>query len=167
VSLYWLVAGKTVGGTPLYPEANRLARTEALSRYTLGSAWLSGEEDKKGAIVSGHLADLAVLSADYFSVPEEEIKGIESVLTLVGGKVVYGAGEFTGLAPPALPVLPDWSPVKAYGGYHPVGQREAGVTRAHARARGTHELWHRVLGRIPRARPEPLWGGLGCECFAF
>ena len=65
---------------------------EALRRYTVGSAWFSGEEDKKGAIVPGQLADLAVLSADYFSVPEEEIKGIESVLTLVGGKVVYGAG---------------------------------------------------------------------------
>ena len=167
VSLYWLVAGKTVGGTPLYPEANRLDRMEALRRYTRGSAWFSGEEDKKGAIAPGQLADLAVLSADYFSVLEEEIKGIESVLTLVGGKVVYGAGEFTGLAPPALPVLPDWSPVKAYGGYHPVGQREVGVTRAHARAHGTHGLWHRVLGRIQRDRPEPLWGGPGCECFAF
>src|SRR5438270_343908 len=117
VSLYWMVAGKTVGGTPLYLEANRLDRMEALRRYTLGSAWFSGEEDKKGAIIPGHLADVAVLSADYFSVPEEEIKRIESVLTLVGGKVVFGAGDFAGLAPPALPVLPDWSPVKAYGGY--------------------------------------------------
>ena len=118
VSLYWLVAGKTVGGTALYPEANRLDRAEALRRYTVGSAWFSGEEDKKGAIEVGKLADLAVLSADYFSVPEEEIKGIESVLTIVGGKVVYGAEEFERLAPPPLPVSPDWSPVKAYGGYH-------------------------------------------------
>ena len=118
VSLYWLVAGKTVGGTALYPEANRLDRAEALRRYTVGSAWFSGEEDKKGAVEVGKLADLAVLSADYFSVPEEEIKRIESVLTVVGGKVVYGAGEFERLAPPPLPVSPDWSPVKAYGGYH-------------------------------------------------
>src|SRR3954462_9571346 len=66
VSLYWLVAGKTVGGTPLYPEANRLDRTEALRRYTLGSAWFSGEEDKKGAIGQGQRADLAVLSAGFF-----------------------------------------------------------------------------------------------------
>src|SRR5256714_5745571 len=99
VSLYWMVAGKTVGGTPLYPEANRLGRAEALRRYTLGSAWFSGEEDRKGAIASGLLADLAVLSADYFSVPEEDIKGIESVLTLVGGKGVYGAGEFARVSP--------------------------------------------------------------------
>src|SRR5213078_2480989 len=107
VSLYWMVAGKTVGGTPLYPEGNRLDRLEALRRYTVGSAWFSGEEDHKGALAPGLLADLAVLSADYFSVPEEEIKGIESVLTMVGGKVVYGAGEFASLAPPPLPVLPD------------------------------------------------------------
>src|SRR2546423_12673455 len=118
VSLYWLVSGKTVGGTALYPEANRLDRAEALRRYTVGSAWLSGEEDKKGAMAPGQLADLAVLSADYFSVPEEDIKGIESVLTLVGGKVVYGAGEFAGLAPAPLPVLPEGSPVATYGGYH-------------------------------------------------
>src|SRR2546423_5426648 len=118
VSLYWMVAAKTVGGTPLYPEANRLNRAEALRRYTLGSAWFSGEDDQKGAVLPGHLGDLAVLSADYFSVPEEDIKGIESVLTLVGGKVVYGAGEFAGLAPAPLPVLPEGSPVATYGGYH-------------------------------------------------
>src|SRR5205807_9332905 len=94
VSLYWLVAGKTVGGTVLYPEANRLDRAEALRRYTAGSAWFSGEEDKKGSVAAGQLADPAVLTADYFSVADEEIKRIESVLTVVGGKVVYGVGEF-------------------------------------------------------------------------
>src|SRR5262249_26545195 len=119
VSLYWLVTGKTVGGTPLYPEANRLDRAEALRRYTVGSAWFSGEEDKKGSVEVGKLADLAVLSADYFSVPEEQIKDIESVLTVVGGKVVYGAGGFQRLAPPPLPVSPGWSPVVMYGGYRP------------------------------------------------
>src|SRR5207344_1896009 len=77
VSLYWMVAGKTVGGTPLYTEENRLDRAEALRRYTAGSAWFSGEEAKKGSIAPGQIADLAVLSADYFSVPEEEIKAIE------------------------------------------------------------------------------------------
>src|ERR1700748_884733 len=111
VSLYWLVSGKTVGGTALYPEANRLDRTEALRRYTVGSAWFSGEEDKKGSVEVGKLADLAVLSADYFSVPEEKIEGIESVLPVVGGRVFYGAGEFERLPPPPLPVSPGWSPV--------------------------------------------------------
>jgi hypothetical protein len=166
VSLYWMVAGKTVGGTALYPEANRLDRSEALRQYTVGSAWFSGEEDKKGAVVPGQLADLAVLSADYFSVPEEEIKGIESVLTLVGGKVVYGAGEFANLAPPPLPVLPDWSPVKVYGGYYRAGQQAIGSTQAHACAHDPHGLLHRLLGWMRRDKPEPLWG-LGCECFAF
>src|SRR4030095_559187 len=81
VSLYWLVTGKTVGGTALYPEAHRLERMEALRLYTVGSSWFSVEEGTKGAIVPGQLADLAVLSADYFSIPEEQIKGLESVLT--------------------------------------------------------------------------------------
>ncbi len=66
---------------------------------------------KKGRIEKDQLADLVVLSKDYFSVPEEEIKGIESVLTVVDGKVVYAAGHFSPLAPPPIPVLPEWSPV--------------------------------------------------------
>jgi hypothetical protein len=164
VSLYWMVAGKTVGGTRLYPEANRLDRAEALRRYTLGSAWFEGAEDRKGAIAPGQLADLAVLSADYFSVPEEDIKGIESVLTLVGGKVVYAAGELAGLAPPPLPVLPEWSPVKAHSGYHQP-RPEEGPAHAHARADWLHGLLHRLIsGR--RGGSESL-GGLGCDCFAF
>ena len=87
--LYWLVAGKTVGGTELYSEASRLSREEALRLYTQGSSWFSGESGKKGAIAIGQLADVATLTEDYFSVPEENIKGIESVLTIVGGKMVY------------------------------------------------------------------------------
>jgi predicted amidohydrolase YtcJ len=168
VSLYWMVAGKTVGGTPLYSEGNRLDRIEALRRYTLGSAWFSGEEEKKGAIVPGQLADLAVLSADYFSVPEEDIKGIESVLTMVGGKVVYGAGEFTGLAPPPLPVLPEWSPVKVYGGSHQPRPGANESVRAHACARTPwlHGLLHHLVRGNQRSGEGRLWG-LGCECFAF
>jgi predicted amidohydrolase YtcJ len=164
VSLYWMVSGRTVGGAALYPEANRLDRMEALRRYTVGSAWFSSEEDKKGAIIPGQLADIAVLSADYFSVPEEEIKRIESVLTMVGGKVVYGAGEFANLAPPPLPVMPDWSPVKVYGGYRQVGQQAVGSSQAHACAQ--HGLLHKLLGWMRRREPEPLWG-LGCDCFAY
>lgn len=59
----------------------------ALRLYTVGSSWFSSEEGKKGAIVPGQLADLAVLSDDYFSIPEERIKQLESVLTLVGGNL--------------------------------------------------------------------------------
>jgi predicted amidohydrolase YtcJ len=158
VSLYWLVAGRTVGGTQLYTEANRLDRAEALRRYTAGSAWFSGEESKKGAIASGQLADLAVLSADFFAVPEEEIKGIESVLTIVDGKVVYGAGPFSSLAPTPLPVLPDWSPVATYRGYH----RAPTALGTGSRPNG-HALAGLVAGMCAGT---PLWGP-GCDCFVF
>jgi hypothetical protein len=110
VSLYWLVTGKTIGGTPLYGESNRLDRMVALRLWTVGSAWFSAEDDKKGRLAPGQLADLAVLSGDYFSVPEEEIKRLESVLTLVGGQPVHAAGHFASLAPPELPASPGWSP---------------------------------------------------------
>lgn len=170
VSLYWLVTGKTVGGTVLYPEANRLERMDALRLYTVGSSWFSGEEGKKGAIVPGQLADLAVLSADYFAIPEEEIKRLESVLTMVGGKVVYSTGEFARLAPPPLPVTPEWSPVAKYGGYTPVTVSAATTATHVGTARRCAALGRRaVLGaRRQRGLQEPLgsWG-LGCDCFAF
>jgi len=131
VSLYWLVTGRTVGGAAMYDESNRLDRAEALRLWTEGSSWFSSEDGKKGALAPGQLADLTVLSADYFSVPEEQIKSIESVLTMVGGKVVYAADEFASLDPPALPVSPDWSPVAKFGGYS--------KAEAHATARVAHD----------------------------
>ena len=118
LSLYWMVSGKTVGGTALYTRENRLTREEALRLYTLGSAWFSGEEEVKGRIAPGQYADFAVLSADYLSVPEEQIKNIESVLTVVAGKIVYAARPFQNFAPaPLPPVIPAWSPVAHFGGY--------------------------------------------------
>jgi predicted amidohydrolase YtcJ len=162
VSLYWLITGKTVAGTALYPESNRLDRMEALRLYTVGSSWFSSEEGKKGSLVPGQLADLSVLSADYFSIPEEEIKHLESVLTVVGGRVVFGAGEFERLGPPPLPVSPGWSPVKTYGGYASGGVAKAPVRRQlhdHVPALGANaRRW--VLGE------SGLWA-LGCDCFAF
>ena len=157
VSLYWLVAGKTVGGTSLYPEANRLDRQEALRRYTVGSAWFSGEGDKKGTIREGQLADLAVLSADYFSVPEEEIKQIEAVLTIVDGKIIYGTDDFGQLAPPPIPVLPDWSPVRTYGGY-----ARPGRVPVLARSRTRHVHADRRAHSHSGADD-----GFGCLCWAF
>lgn len=118
LALYWITSGKTWGGTVLYPKEKRLSRVEALRLMTEGSAWFSGEENVKGTIEVGKYADLAVLSSDYFSVPEEEIKSIESVLTIVGGKPVYGAGEYKKLAPELPPVSPIWSPVAEYSGYY-------------------------------------------------
>ncbi|HEX9023568.1 MAG TPA: amidohydrolase family protein, partial [Geobacteraceae bacterium] len=156
VSLYWLVAGRTVGGMRLYPGDNRLGREEALRLYTHGSSWFSGDEDKKGTLASGRLADLAVLSADYLTVPEEEIRRIESVLTIVGGKVVYAAEEFGSLGPPPLPVSPDWSPVGRYGGYHH-GRAAAAAAPERCAARSC---------RL-RSPQEPRLWDLGCGCFAF
>jgi predicted amidohydrolase YtcJ len=167
VSLYWLVSGKTVGGTQLYPQANRLDRAEALGRYTLGSAWFSGEETKKGALTPGQLADLAVLSADYFAVPENEIKSIESVLTIVDGKVVYAAREFLPLEPPPLPVLPEWSPVKAYGGYHRADAEPTTTRRNSTALRSRCDgLLRALLHPRGPVGPRPLLG-IGCDCFAF
>jgi len=156
VSLYWLVAGKTVGGARIYSESNRMDRMEALELWTHGSAWFSNEQDRKGRLVPGMLADLAVLSADYFSVAEEQIKSLESVLTLVGGKPVYAKAEFSDLDPPSLPVLPEWSPVAHYGGYH---NHPAGVHAAHRCAHG-----HVHVSR-PSVTGASLWGS--CPCWAF
>jgi predicted amidohydrolase YtcJ len=116
IALYWLVTGRTVGGTQMFSPENLLSRMEALRLLTASGAWFSNEEGKKGSVEVGKLADLAVLSADYFSVPEEEIRGLESVLTVVGGRVAYAAGEFAGLSPARTPASPAWSPVCAYGG---------------------------------------------------
>lgn len=117
-SLYWLVSGKTVGGMQLFAGDNKLSREEALRLWTVGSAWFSQEETVKGRIAPGQYADFAVLSEDYFTVPEERIKSIESLLTVAGGKVVYAAKPFEHVAPPPLPaVSPAWSPVAHFGGY--------------------------------------------------
>lgn len=117
VSLYWMVSGKTVGGTELYGPENKLERLEALYLYTVGSAKMSREENVKGSLAKGMYADLAVLSDDYFTVPEELIKNISSVLTIVGGKVVFGSSKFQELDTQQLPISPDWSPIKKYNGY--------------------------------------------------
>ena len=157
VSLYWLVTGRTLGGLAMYDDGNRLDRMEALRLWTVGSSWFSSDQGAKGAIVPGQFGDLAVLSADYFSIPEDEIKDLESVLTIVGGKVVYGAAEFKNLAPPAPAILPEWSPVVAYGGY----AKPARVpVVAHTRSAGEHVNEH--------CHPHRQDGGsFGCPCWAF
>jgi predicted amidohydrolase YtcJ len=159
VSLYWLITGKTVGGLSMYDEANRIERMEALRLWTVGSSWFSTEEGSKGAIVPGQLADLAVLSADYFSIPNEEIKQLESVLTIVGGKPVYAAEEFETLAPAPPPVLPDWSPVAQFGGYaKPTPSQVHAFSQMRETSRRTHGHKHSEC---------PSTGGFGCLCWAF
>jgi predicted amidohydrolase YtcJ len=118
ISLYWMVTGRTLGGMQLASPENRLSREEALQLYTVGSAWFSGEEEIKGRIAPGQYADFAVLSADYMTVSEQQIRRIESVLTVTGGDIVYSAAPFTTIVPePLPPVSPAWSPVAAFGGY--------------------------------------------------
>jgi predicted amidohydrolase YtcJ len=166
LSLYWLITGKTIGGLSLYPEENLLDREEALKLYTMGSSWFSTEDGKKGALATGQLADLAVLSGDYFSIPEEEIKRLESVLSIVGGKVVYASEEFSNLAPPALPVSPDWSPVKSYGGYAKGSKRSIGAPHSAACSHATGESRGEKTWHLPVLGEFGLWE-LGCDCFAF
>jgi predicted amidohydrolase YtcJ len=169
VALYWLVTGRTVGGAALYGESNRLDRMQALRLYTSGSAWFSGEDSTKGAIAPGRLADLAVLSADYFAVPDEAIKSIESTLTIVGGKVVYGAGEYRALAPALPPPSPDWSPVRRFGGYGAPGYALQHGPSAPLAAHAAN-CCPGPSGRASHHSPPAaggLWTGTGCDCGAF
>lgn len=116
-SIYWAVTGKTAGGLKLWQPQDVLSRYQALKLMTQGSAWMSGEEKLKGTLAKGQYADLVILPHDYFSMDVEQIKHLESALTIVNGKVVYAGEQFQQLAPKALEVKPDWSPVKYYGGY--------------------------------------------------
>ncbi|MGH6882452.1 MAG: amidohydrolase [Hypericibacter sp.] len=173
VSLAWLVTGKTVGGTSLYPSSNRMDREQALRLWTEANSWFSTEQGKKGRIVVGELADLAVLTEDYFSVPEDRIAHLASVLTLLGGEVVHGEGDFGKLAPPLPPPAPDWSPVKLFGGYQ---DRKAGQLerRAAAAACGCaqgcavhgHDHASAWARSVPASDSRSFWGALGCGCWA-
>ena len=100
-ALQWFVDGKTVGGVAIRGPEETPSREDALRFYTIGSAWFSHDEDKRGSLEVGKLADVAVLSANYLTVPTDEIGSIESVLTLLGGKVVFAAAPFAALEPKA------------------------------------------------------------------
>ncbi len=154
VGLWWLVAGRTVGGLRLYPEANRLSRQEALRLFTVGSAWFSNEESSKGRITAGALGDLAILSDDYFRVPEDQIRGLHAVLTVLGGKVVYAAPPFEALDPPLPAVMPAWSPVGA---------------GARARASGGWEASANLAMLAAGCAAGGMGGDalLGCSCWVF
>ena len=90
--LQWLLDGKNVGGLAMRGPEETPSRAEALRFYTLGSAWFAHDDDVRGSLEVGKLADLAVLSKDYMTVPVHEVGTIESLLTMIGGKVVYAAG---------------------------------------------------------------------------
>jgi len=170
-ALYWLVSGRTVGGLPLYGSDGLLPRAVALELWTAGSAWFSNEAGRKGKIEEGMLADLAVLSDDFFSVDEQAIKSIESVLTVVGGQVVYGAAEFTHLGPPPLPVLPDWSPVRTVAGHwrRAAPQPQAALPHQCGGPCDVHAHSHDRARKstVPVSDFGGFWGAFGCSCFAF
>ncbi|NUY81493.1 amidohydrolase [Flavobacterium sp. MAH-1] len=117
MAMHWLLTGKTLGGMQFWPVSESLDKFDALKLYTSGSAWFSGEENVKGKLIKGMYADFAVLDHDYFSIAPDDVRQIESVLTVVNGKVVYATDEFKTLQPVVPVVIPDWSPVKYFGGY--------------------------------------------------
>ncbi|MEN2416309.1 amidohydrolase [Flavobacterium mesophilum] len=183
VSMYWMTAGKTVGGLQLYNET-RLSRQTALELYTRGSAWFSQEQAKKGDIKVGMFADLTVLDRDYFTIEDEEIKKIESDLTIVDGKIVYANGDFSSFSPPHIPILPDWSPTNIYNGY-PVRSSLQSAIEKNAKADAKPKLTSQIhscsgscgvhahnhdaarMSNVPVNNYHAFWGALGCSCFAF
>ena len=95
--LQWFLDGRNASGTALRAPEETPSRADALRFYTLGSAWVSHDERVRGSLEVGKLADLAVLSKDYLTVPVDQIGGIESVMTMVGGKIVYATGPYQAL----------------------------------------------------------------------
>ncbi len=179
VSLAWLVTGRTVGGLKMYPERNCLDRETALRMWTEKVTWFSNEEGRKGRIEIGQFADLIVPDRDYFSCPDDEIADITADLTIVGGNVVYGAGDFARFddgAPP--PAMPEWSPVRHFGGYagwaSPTAVATAATMRraasgcgcSHACGIHTHDHARAWSGKVPVSDFTSFWGALGCTCWA-
>jgi predicted amidohydrolase YtcJ len=97
VSLRWMLDGLTVDGVETRTAREIPTREEALRIYTEGSAWFAHDENRRGRLVPGMLADLAVLSDDYFTVPISDIAKIKSLLTMVGGQIVYASDPFSSL----------------------------------------------------------------------
>lgn len=118
VGISWMVTGKSVSGSQALADGNRLSRTEALKLFTSGGAWFMNAEAELGVIAPGNLADFAVLDRDYFTVPENQIGSISSVLTIMDGRVVFGAQDYSDLTPKLPAALPAWSPSNSFGSYY-------------------------------------------------
>jgi predicted amidohydrolase YtcJ len=178
VSLAWLVSGRTVAGMRLYPQRNCLDRDTALRMWTENVTWFSDEEGRKGRIEAGQFADLIVPDRDYLSCPETDIPDTTSLLTMVGGKIVFAAGPFAEFDSPVPAAMPDWSPVRKYGGYAAWGaaQRSDGapLQRASTQLCGCasacgvhgHAHAHAWARDIPASDLKSFWGALGCSCWA-
>ncbi|MGN6825864.1 amidohydrolase [Paucibacter sp. M5-1] len=118
VGISWMVSGKSVSGSEVLAKGNRLSREEALGLFTRSPAWFMNAESEAGLIAPGHLADFALLDKDYFVVPESQIKSISSVLTIMDGRVVFAAQDYSKLSPALPQILPAWSPVGHFGGFY-------------------------------------------------
>jgi predicted amidohydrolase YtcJ len=160
VALHWLVSGRTIGDLTIYPPENRVSRETALTMYTQAGAKLTGEQDVKGILRPGFYGDLAVLSDDFFAVPEQDIPHIESLLTVTGGRIVYAAAEYEGLDEAMPAISPAWSPVAHYGGYQATvkpsisGARQAELLGQAVAESEQHRQWRTQRGFIPEARTE-------------
>jgi predicted amidohydrolase YtcJ len=178
VSLAWLITGRTVGGLRLYPQRNCLDRETALRMWTENVTWFSNEVGKKGQIKVGQFADLVVPDRDFFACAESDIADTTSELTMVGGKIVYAAGMFTDLdEAPIPPTMPDWSPVRHFGGYAAWGENKMDSAAVRqmamqsggcAHACGIHGHDHATAwsSKLPIADLKSFWGALGCACWA-
>jgi predicted amidohydrolase YtcJ len=191
VSLAWMITGKTVSGAQLYPRANCLDREAALRMWTENTTWFSNEEGKKGRIEVGQLADMIVPDKDFYACAESEIWDLSSELTIVGGNIVYAAGTFASHDLPPPPAMPDWSPVRRFGGYAGWGEKQ-GTSRAalkeleqrqlkqkrereqQAAACGCanncnvhgHQHANSWGSKAPVSDLKSFWGALGCACWA-
>lgn len=174
VALHWLTTGKTVGGLQLFDDAHLLTREEALAIWTTGSAWFSGEQDQKGRLMPGMHADLAVLSADLMSVEDAAIRSITSVLTMLGGRVVFADAEFSDLDPPLPPPSPSWSvnatfasPGQRTGARAPADMQMRACADGCANSCGLHGHDHGIAwtNPLPVQDLRSFWGALGCSCF--
>ncbi|MFC3575491.1 amidohydrolase [Streptomyces yaanensis] len=160
VALHWLVTGRTVGDLTIYPPENRVSRETALTMYTQAGAKLTGEQDVKGTLKPGFYGDLAILSDDFFAVPEQDIPHIESLLTVTGGRIVYAAAEYEGMDEEIPAISPAWSPVAHYGGYQATvkpsisGARQAELLGQAVAESEQHRQWRAQRGFTPEAPTE-------------
>lgn len=89
-TLYWVVSGKDTAGQPYFRHGT-LTREEALVAHTRSNAWLMHKEDLLGSLEVGKLADLVVLDRDYMTIPADDIRDLNAVLTMVDGRIVHEA----------------------------------------------------------------------------
>jgi hypothetical protein len=163
----------------IYPQRNCLDRETALRMWTENVTWFSNDEGKRGRIEKGQFADACVPSKDFFDCPEDDISFLTSDLTMVGGKIVYGAGDFSNLDEyPVPPAMPDWSPVRRFKGYaawgEPQGagknslQRMAIASCGCQSSCGVHGHDHAGAwgSKLPISDLKSFWGALGCSCWA-